>query len=118
MLSETIRVRFELTALHYGFYLTNSLNFVHIIQCSYCFLFIHYEPLGSSSGDFGGDYLRSGLAFKNSPPPHLIMHLKCLITDLKSNRRESRKGGDQHGGQEGQLRLRLHGTKAGPSQSG
>jgi len=31
-------------------------------RLSYCYLFFHYDPLWSSSCDFGGDYPRSGPA--------------------------------------------------------
>ncbi|CAB1060413.1 hypothetical protein D1BOALGB6SA_5179 [Olavius sp. associated proteobacterium Delta 1] len=35
-------------------------------------LFIHYDPLGSSSYGFAGDYPRSAAALKNFPIPQLI----------------------------------------------
>ena len=40
---------------------------------SYRYLFIHYEPLCSSSCGFGGDYPPIGSALKKSPTPHLLI---------------------------------------------
>ena len=72
MLSETIRDRYEWTALNCVFYLASIPGIAGNIPFLYRLLFNHYEPLGSSSCGFGGDYPGSGSALRNSPAPHLI----------------------------------------------
>jgi hypothetical protein len=70
MLSETIRDRFEWTTVADDFQLTISPGREHKEWLLYRYLFIHYDPLWSSSSGFGGDYQRNGPALKNSPTPN------------------------------------------------
>ena len=69
MLSETIRDRYERTALTEGIQLTVSQEIDNNILILYWFLFIHYEPLWSSSCGFGAGYPRQRVDFKKLPDP-------------------------------------------------